>query len=129
MAHSDKYDFSTSPDMKIPGHRMRGAGPSKQTDGRRPLPHVITGLLTLILSLVVGHYSHILQGQQGPAGTTTVISKPVTSVNGLCVYVGSGSSISQRVQITSPKIDASGPWCPKGHFVSVAVPTGGTGKK
>lgn len=127
MAHSDKYDFSTSPDMKIPGHRM--GGPAKQSDNRKTLAHVLTGLITLVVTLLVGHFSHTLQGQPGPAGTTTVISKPVTSINGLCVYVGSGSSISQRVQITAPKVDAAGPWCPKGHFVSVAVPTGGTGKK
>lgn len=104
--------------MEAPGsHRMRGVGP--QGDGRKKLPHVLTGLLSIVLTLVVGHYSDILQGQQGPAGTTTVISKPVTLSGGLCVYVGPGSSISQRVQITTPKHDASGPYCTKGKLVLI----------
>jgi hypothetical protein len=102
------------------GHRMRGPlGSGPQGDGRKPLPHVITSLLTLVLTLVVGHYSNILQGQQGRPGTTTVISKPVTLSGGLCVYVGPGSSISQRVQITTPKHDSSGPYCLKGKLVLI----------
>jgi len=99
------------------GHRMRGVGP--QGDGRKPLPHFITGLLSIVLTLIVGHYSHVLQGQQGPAGTTTVIDKPVTLSGGLCVYIGQGSSITQRVQITTPKRDNSGPYCLKGKLVLI----------
>jgi len=109
----------TIPTTAPGGHRMRGVGP--QGDGRKPLPHIVTSLLTLVLTLVVGHYSAILQGQQGPPGLTKVITKPYDN-DGLCVYIGSGSSITSRVKISSPRVDASGPWCPVGHLVSVVVP-------
>lgn len=104
------------PVMSPGGHRMRGVE-RPQGDGRKPIPHLITGLLTLVASLAIGHYSHFLQGQQGPPGTTTVITKPVTPVGGLCVYVGPGAYLSQRVQITTPKTDKSGPYCLKGKLV------------
>lgn len=101
------------------GHRMRGSLNAPQGDGRKPLAHVLTGLLTLVLSLVVGHYSHILQGQQGPKGTTTVISKTAQDY-GVCAYFGWDSAAhAHRFQLTAPVADGSGAYCKKGTLISV----------
>lgn len=106
----------------IPGdsggsHRMRGSfGP--QGDGRKPLPHFITAALSVVLSLIVGHYSHILQGQQGPQGTTTVVTK-VAQDYGVCAYFGPDHKGRNRLQLSAPVADASGSYCKQGALISV----------
>lgn len=100
------------------GHRMRGALPRSQGDGRKPLPHVLTGLLTLVVTLVAGHYSHILQGKQGDPGTTTVISK-VAQDYGVCAYFGPDKHGRTRLQLSSPVGAAAGGYCNKGTLISV----------
>jgi hypothetical protein len=99
-------------------HRMRGALPRQQGDGRKPLPHVLTGLLTLVLTLLAGHFSHILQGQQGPQGTTTVVSKAAQDY-GICAYFGPDKKGRTRLQLTEPVADAAGSYCIKGTLISV----------
>lgn len=99
------------------GHRMRGSL-APQGNGSKPLAHVVTGLLTLALTLVAGHYSHILQGQTGPKGSTTVITK-VAQDYGICAYFGPDHKGRTRLQITSPVADASGSYCKRGTLVSV----------
>jgi hypothetical protein len=98
-------------------HRMRGSL-APQSDGRKPLPHVLTGLLTLVVSLIVGHYSHILQGQQGPPGTSQVITK-VAQDYGVCAYFGPDKTGRTRLQLSAPLGDASGSYCKKGALISV----------
>lgn len=110
--HSD-----TMPDELPGGHRMRA--PRPQGDGRKPLPHIITALLSVTLSLLAGHYSHILQGKTGPAGTTTVISK-VAQDYGICEYFGPDHQGRTRLQLTSPVYDQAGSYCKRGTFVAIA---------
>lgn len=100
------------------GHRMRGALPRSQGDGRKPLPHVLTGLLTLVVTLVAGHFSHILQGQPGQPGTTTVISRTAADY-GVCAYFGPDKHGRTRLQLSAPAKDASGAYCTKGTLISV----------
>lgn len=89
-----------------------------QGDGRKPLPHIFTAIISVALSLGVAHYSGLVAGKQGPSGTTTVITKTVSDV-GFCAYFGRDSSGHTRFQVTPAKKNSGGPWCPKGDFVSV----------
>lgn len=98
---------------------MRSNSTAPQGDaGGSKLPHLLTGVVTLVLTLVVGHYTSVLQGQQGPKGTSVVITK-TDNVDGLCAYFGPDARGRVRLQITTPKNDTSGPWCAKGTYVSV----------
>jgi len=110
----------------IPGdtggtHRMHVREARSQSGGHAKLPHVITGLLAIVASLVIGHFSHLLQGQQGPVGTTSVITKTAGTA-GFCAYFGPDSTGRIRFQVSAPKADSSGPWCPKGRYISVVLP-------
>lgn len=100
------------------GVRGFASRPPKQSDGGRTLPHIITGLISIALTLVAGHFTHVLQGQQGPKGTSVVITKAVTPVDGLCAYFGPDSTGRIRLQLATPKEDAAGPWCAKGTYIS-----------
>lgn len=97
------------------GHRMRGAMPRSQGDGRKPLPHVLTGLLSIAVTLIVGHFAHIAQGPQGAAGQTTVITK-VAQDYGICAYFGPDGAGRSRFQVSPAGPGGS---CAKGKFVSV----------
>lgn len=97
---------------------MRSKSTAPQGDGGKPLPHLITSLVTLVLTLAVGHYSSFLQGQQGPKGTTTVITK-TDNVDGLCAYFGPDKTGRIRLQLSTPHNDSAGPWCSKGSYLSV----------
>lgn len=99
-------------------HRMNSSL-APQGDGRKPLPHIITAGIAIVLSLAVGHFSHLLQGQQGAPGVSTVITK-TDNADGLCAYFGYDAATARtQLQITTPKVDSSGPWCAKGAYISV----------
>lgn len=100
------------------GHRMRGALPRQQGDGRKPLPHLLTGLLSVVVTLVVGHYAHIAQGPTGAAGQTTVITK-VAQDYGICAYFGPDHKGRTRLQLSAPLGDAASSYCDKGTLISV----------
>jgi hypothetical protein len=97
---------------------MRGSLPRQQGDGRKPLPHILTGVLSVVVTLLVGHFAHIAQGPQGQAGQTTVITK-VAQDYGLCAYFGPDKKGRTRLQISSPVKDAAGAYCTKGSLISV----------
>jgi hypothetical protein len=102
------------------GHRLRGSlSQGSQGDGRKPLAHAVTAILSVLISLAVAHFSGIAKGPQGQPGTTTVISKPVTETYGLCAFFGPDSSGRLRFQVSTPKKDKAGPWCPRGTYISV----------
>lgn len=99
-------------------HRMKGSL-RPQGDGRKPLPHIVTAVLSILGALAISHFSGVAQGPKGPPGTTTVISKPTTVQAGICAYFGRDSSGRTRLQITTPKQSASGAYCLKGSYISV----------
>ena len=94
--------------MTAPAHR--------QSDGRKPLPHIITAIISVALSLGGAHY--LVHGQPGAAGTTTVVTRAATNV-GVCAYFGPDASTGkERFQLSAP---GAGGTCTHGVFVS-AVP-------
>lgn len=82
------------------------------------LPHIVTALISIVLTLGLGSFSNIFQGPAGAAGVTKVITKPATGY-GVCAYFGPDASGRLRFQLTSPVQDAAGSWCQKGKLVSV----------
>jgi hypothetical protein len=92
--------------------------PRPQGDGRKPLPHVLTGALSVVITLLVGHFAHIAQGPQGQAGQTTVITKTAQDY-GVCAYFGPDHKGRTRLQLSAPVKDAAGSYCPKGTLISV----------
>lgn len=85
--------------------------PRSQTDGRKPIPHVITAAVSIVLSLVVAHVAG-LAGKTGPAGPAGKSAHAA----GICAYFGPTSSGHTRFQVSTPAADGS---CSKGVFVSV----------
>lgn len=104
------------------GHRRGGVAPQPQTDGHTTLAHFITAILSILATLGLTYFTNIAQGKTGQPGTTTVITKTAQS-DGFCAYFGPDSSGHDRFQAIAPSVDAAGPWCPKGTFVSVVVPS------
>lgn len=99
-------------------HRMKGSL-RPQGDGRKPLPHIVTAVLSILVTLALAHFSGVAKGPQGAPGTNLVISKPTTVQAGVCAYFGPDSSGRTRLQITTPKQSASGAYCLKGSYISV----------
>ena len=112
--HSDRIDI-TSPDMMPRGHRMKTA---KQTDGHKAIPHLITGFLSIAASLVIAHFSPMLQGKPGADGTTTVITKTAPAY-GICETYNSHASGSKRFSFTTPQSDKNGLWCKTGKLITI----------
>ncbi len=106
--HSD-----TMPNMKAVKIKAQG-------DNRKVLPHVITGALTSILTLVLAHYLATgpagAQGPSGPAGGTIV---KTNADAGVCAYFGPDSTGVTRMQLSEPYADANGPYCLKGKLILV----------
>jgi hypothetical protein len=99
---------------------MKAVKIKAQGDGRKPIPHVITAVVSIAVSLVATHYvvhgSAGAQGVPGPARSTII---KTDADAGVCAYFGRDATGDVRFQLFEPRIDASGPWCPKGSFVSV----------
>lgn len=88
---------------------------AKQGDGRKPIPHAVTALISIALSLGIASVAHV--GKAGPAGPA---GKSATSVSsGVCWYFGPDSSGHNRFQISRPE---AGDTCSKGTFVNLTVP-------
>lgn len=98
--------------------RMRGSL-NQQGDGRKPLPHLVTGLLSIAVTLLVGHLTHVAQGPQGVPGVTSIITKAGTGYGVCFSYNPHATTARQRFVITSPVADAAGAYCKKGTLISV----------
>ena len=101
--------------------RMEAVKIKAQTDGRKPLPHLITGILTFIATIAVAHFLHTgAPGPQGPSGPAggTVVKAP--AVAGICAYYGPDPTTGHvRFQVSEPLQDSSGAYCKTGVLVSV----------
>lgn len=84
--------------------------PRKQGDGRKYLPHTVTAIVSILLSLGVAHATDI-----GGHSTTTNITQAVKG-EGFCAYFGPDGSGHTRFQVSAP----TNGFCAKGSFVSVA---------
>lgn len=103
----------TMPNMKAVKLKAQGGG-------SKPLAHVITAALSVIVSLVLAHYLATgpagAQGPSGPAGGTVVR----TNVDaGVCAYFGPDSAGVTRMQLSEPLSDPNGPYCAKGKLILV----------
>lgn len=87
---------------------------SKQSDGRKPVPHIITGIVAVALSLGVPYFTHFDKGSQGPAGPAG--SSVVQA--GICTYFGPDGKGTNHFQVFTPNADGT---CQTGHYVKVAV--------
>lgn len=91
---------------------MRGFAPTgQQGDGRKPLPHIVTAVLSVLLSLVLAHFSGFV-GKTGPAGPA---GRSAINV-GICAYFGPDGHGHSRFQVFTPNTDGT---CTKGTLVSV----------
>lgn len=86
---------------------------AKQGDGRKTLPHILTGIAAVALSLGLTVVTQ--PGKAGPAGPAGKSASVSTS--GVCWYFGPDGRGTDRFQVSTPYSNGT---CPPGHhFVSV----------
>ena len=89
-----------------------------QSDGRKWLAHLTTGTVATVLSLLLAAFLGTgPAGPKGPPGTEVVVNK--TAQVGICAYFGPDSTGRLRFQVSAPTVDAAGPWCQKGKYISL----------
>lgn len=110
MNHTDSFPVAT-------GGAHRGFSPRPQGDARKPMAHVLTAIVSVLLSLGLAHYSGLAKGPQGSPGVTSVVNHFQQA--GVCTYFGKDSKGVTRLQVFTPNQDSAGPWCPKGSYISV----------
>lgn len=86
--------------------------PSAQSDGHKPIPHIITGAASVLLTLALSYFAHF--GGVGPVGPTGPAGKAPTGV-GVCAYFGKDPNGHTRFQLFSPAANGT---CSKGYLVS-----------
>ena len=90
-----------------------------QTDGRKPLPHILTAIISVVVSLAGAHFLGLAKtGPAGPPGVTTILTK-TANTDGFCYWYGPDGSAGYRVQVSPAKSDTAGPYCAKGTFIDV----------
>ena len=107
----------TMPDMKALSHRGSARA---QSDGRKPLAHAVTAVVSIAVSLLAGHFLvHGNPGAQGPSGPAGGSVVKTASDAGVCAYFGPDSNGVTRFQVFEPRADVNGAYCLKGKLILV----------